>query len=195
MSHHIYHTEGFVLESRNTGEANRMITIYTRELGMIRASAQGIRHLKSKLRYALSDFSYAKIDFVRGKEIWRITSATPLPLLDNSLKDKKLIAIIASISKLMVRLCPGEEANEALFEHLTQSLNLLEQESFEERNLKNAELLIVLRILYHLGYLNLATREDSMIRSPLTFSLLSEIEGIRKELLMHINESLKETQL
>jgi len=63
--HHIYHTHGFILSSRNNGEANRMLMIYTREMGLIRAVAQGIRLHKSKLRFTLQDFSYVNVDLVR----------------------------------------------------------------------------------------------------------------------------------
>jgi DNA repair protein RecO (recombination protein O) len=60
--HHIYHTEGFILSSRNVGEANKILTIYTREIGFVKALAQGVRLVKSKLRFALHDFSYTNID-------------------------------------------------------------------------------------------------------------------------------------
>ena len=83
MHHHIYHTQGFVLSSRNVGEANKILTVFTRELGLIRATVQGIRLNKSKLKFSIQDLSFATIDFVKGKEVWRITSAksiTSFPL-------------------------------------------------------------------------------------------------------------------
>ena len=67
--HHIYHTEAFVLGSRNVGEANKMLSLYTRELGLVYAHAQGIRLGKSKLRFGLQDFSHATVDLVQGKDI------------------------------------------------------------------------------------------------------------------------------
>src|SRR3989344_8517195 len=73
MSHHLYQTPGIVLSSSPYGEANRDFRIFTKELGLIRASAQGIRFLKSKLRYAIHDFSYCDLSLVRGKEVWRLT--------------------------------------------------------------------------------------------------------------------------
>ncbi len=48
MSHSIYHTEGFVIASQDTGEANKYYKIYTKDFGLIGATAQGVRHLKSK---------------------------------------------------------------------------------------------------------------------------------------------------
>ena len=74
--YHIHHTEGIILGSKNFGEAGRYYFIFTRDLGMIYASAQGVRKMSSKLRYILQDFSYIKIDLVKGKDFWRVASAS-----------------------------------------------------------------------------------------------------------------------
>ncbi len=74
--HHIYHTEGIILSSSNFGEAGKYYNIFTRDLGMVHASAQGVRKMSSKLRYVLQDFSYIKLDLVVGKNIFRITTAS-----------------------------------------------------------------------------------------------------------------------
>ncbi len=95
--HHIHHTNALILGSRNRGEANRVFTILTREMGLIHAVAQGVRLNKSKLRYALTDYSYAKIDLVRGKEVWRITSATPVNSFPGIRRNLKGLHLMASI--------------------------------------------------------------------------------------------------
>jgi len=87
-----YTTEAVVLGSRDAGEANKYYFLLTRELGLIHAFAQGVRELKSKLRYSLAELSYVKVSLVRGKEKWRLTSVVPLPELDglkNSGEKKK----------------------------------------------------------------------------------------------------------
>ena len=75
--HHIHHTEAFVLGSSPKGEDSKLLRLYTRELGLVYAHAQAVRKLSSKLRFTLQDFSRASVDLVRGKEIWRVTTATP----------------------------------------------------------------------------------------------------------------------
>ena len=44
--HHIYETNAFVLKNIPHGEADAMLTLFTEELGLIRALAQGIRYEK-----------------------------------------------------------------------------------------------------------------------------------------------------
>ena len=84
--HHIYHTEGIVLESRNFGEAGKYFSIFTRDLGLVTASAQGIRKMSSKLRFVLQDFSYVKIDLVSGRNIFRVTNVLKMDTLEQITK-------------------------------------------------------------------------------------------------------------
>ncbi len=193
--HHIYHTEGIILESKNTGEANRYITVYTKELGMIRAVAQGIRNSQSRLRFALQDFSYAKIDLVRGRDVWRVTSATPIQSFAGIFLHPDTAPYAMNIAKLILRLCPGEEASEVFFEHILFSFNSLSDASFPREGLKNLEMVVVLRILYHLGYVAETDETDFLIESPLDHSLIEKAGQLRRKIIPEINRSLRETQL
>ncbi len=105
MSHHIYHTEGIVLSGHNTGEANKYVAVFTREMGLIRATVQSIRKSTSKLRYSLQNYSLARVDFVRGRDVWRITSAMPMSLFDTALKDPQKARLVARVVMLLERLC------------------------------------------------------------------------------------------
>ena len=109
--HHIYHTEGLILGSQNFGEAGKYYSIFTRYLGMIYASAQGVRKLSSKLRFVLQDFSYVKIDFVRGKDFWRITSASKTNMLESVSQKKETLEVFSNLARLLKWLLAGEEAN------------------------------------------------------------------------------------
>src|SRR3989344_5676480 len=75
MSHHIYETDAFVFSALPHGEASRYMVLYTREFGLVRAAAQGLRELKSKLRYSLQPFSLSVVNLVHGRSGWRIVNA------------------------------------------------------------------------------------------------------------------------
>src|SRR3989344_4801484 len=109
MSHHIYTTEGLVLGSMPLGEANKYISIFTRDLGLIRASAQGVRSVSSKLRYGLQDFSQSTISLVRGKNVWRVTNALPYKNLFASFKnDESKFLLCTNVLSLVKKLVAGE---------------------------------------------------------------------------------------
>ncbi len=193
--HHIYHTTGIIFDARETGEANKFLTILTREEGMVRAAAQGIRHGKSKLRFALQDFSYAKIDLVRGRDVWRVTSAQPISSFLSLSLSRDTAPLFKNIIKLVGRLYDGESPNEALFDHLMETFTALSEKKFTATDLKHFEVVVVLRILYHLGYLAHTKENDALVRSPLDGRLIEEAAKVRAEMLTAINQSLRETQL
>lgn len=177
------------------GEANKMFVIYTKEMGLVRAVAQGVRLHKSKLRFALQDFSYARIDLVRGRDIWRVTSATTISSFPYARSDRQSLLLIARISKLLERLCDGEEAHETIFNDFIQALYLLDDTSTTVETRTALELHLVLRIMNTLGYIGesgaLAQYLESDFSVVETENLLKE----RQSIIAHINKALNESHL
>ena len=116
MSHHIYKTEGFVLGSVNIGEANQYLSLFTKDLGLVKATARSVREERSKLRYSLQHFSYSSFSLVRGRNVWRITGAQEKYNIFHDCKgDKEKQQMLARLFSLLQRLLAGEEKNEHLF--------------------------------------------------------------------------------
>lgn len=192
--HHIYHTEGIILGSWNHGEAGKHYYIFTRDFGMITATAQGVRKMSSKLRFVLQDFAYLKIDFVQGKNIFRVTNASKTNRLEQITKMQPTFKVFANIARLLKRLLAGVEPNEALFFDLLDGLSILEKSKTKE-NLRNIEAIIVLRILNNLGYIGENNILKNLIKSPFEKNLISEISKSRTYILRQINKALQETHL
>ncbi|MES2023410.1 MAG: DNA repair protein RecO [Patescibacteria group bacterium] len=192
--HHIYHTEGIILGSKAYGEAGKCYYIFTKDLGMIFASAQGVRKISSKLRYVLQDFSYIKLDLVRGKDFWRLTSASKTNALENISKNPETFAVVFNVSRLLKRLLAGEEKNEILFTDLINGFSVLEKAENKE-DLQNIEAIIVLRVLHNLGYIGGSEKLSALIQSPFEENLIFEAGKSRTKMLSEINKALKETHL
>jgi DNA repair protein RecO (recombination protein O) len=192
--HHIYHTEGIILSSKNYGEAGKYYSLLTRDLGMIHASAQGVRKLSSKLRFILQDFSYVKVDLVRGKDFWRITSASKTNELENLSKNPISFQIFSNIARLLKRLHTGEYPNQILFDDLLKGLQFLEK-SKSEREAENIEVIVVLRILNNLGYIGGNEMLKNIVQSPFEEELIFEAGQSRTKILSEINKALQETHL
>ncbi len=197
MSHHIYQTDGFILGSANSGEANRFFNIFTRDLGKIDATAQGVRLIESKLRYSLQDFSLSHLSLVRGKDLWRITSASKLFNLHEELEGEQF-AVFARVFSLLRRLLAGEEKNETLFTVLKAAFIFLQEKGrhLSAPELSNFEYILLLRILHSLGYLG-----DNPIFAPFLQAelwhqdLLNQLTNVSRQALSAINSSIKESQL
>lgn len=179
--------------SRNFGEAGRYFYIFTRDLGLVYASAQGVRKLSSKLRYTLQDFAYINVDLVRGKDFWRITTASRVNKLENLSKNMEVLKVFVNTARLLKRLLAGEDKNEELFTDLVRGLEVLEQAHKEE--LRHIEVLLVLRILYHLGYIGGENDLSDCLLSPLAGDLVFKVSAKRKNILREINQALRQTHL
>ena len=86
MSYTIYSTDGFIIEQKPSKDADISLLVFTEQFGLIFAVATGARYLKSKLRYSLQSLSFSNISLVKGREVWRVTSAKKLI----SLYDRRL---------------------------------------------------------------------------------------------------------
>ena len=192
--HHIYHTEGIILGSKNYGEAGRYYFIFTRDLGMIYASAQGVRKMSSKLRFVLQDFSYVKVDLVRGKDFWRLTSASKTNKLESVSKNPETLKVFVNVSRLLKRLLAGEDANQALFSDLLNGFSILEKYE-NDADLRNIEAIMVLRILHNLGYIGGNDLLKDLIKSPFEAELVLTVAKSRAKILSEINKALQETHL
>ena len=191
--HHIYHTEGIILGSGNFGETGKYYFIFTRDLGMIHASAQGVRKMSSKLRFVLQDFSYVKIDLVKGRDFWRVTNVLKTNKLEK-LSNPEILKVFLNIAKLLKRLLAGEDPNKSLFIDLLNGLSVLENSKTIEE-MHNVEAVIVLRVLNNLGYIGGSGNLEYLIKSPFEDDLVFKASQNRTKILSQINKALKETHL
>ncbi len=187
-----YHTDALVLGSREIGEADRMLALYTRDFGLVRARARGIRSAKSKMRYALQNYSLANVSLVSGKTGWRLAGATAIE--SPKLGDIKGAMAFARAAGLVVRFVAGEEQNKELFNILCETRSALFQERCEAW--ATIELVCVARVLFALGYIS----KEALNLALLTHTAyaeehLREAELARDKILYSINRAIAETHL
>ena len=187
-----YQTEALVLRSYERGEADRVFALYTREFGFVWARASAVRREKSKMRYALQNYSISNISLVRGNRGWRVAGARAFVGVDA--KKREASATIARIAGLVERLVIGEEKNEYLFTTLSEAHAALLRESKESHGA--IELLCVARVLYALGYVS-AEALGTALFTHTAYALpeLTEAEAARTKLLSSVNKALSETHL
>ncbi len=196
MSHTIYNTEGFILRSADFGEANKYFFVFTEQFGLIKVAGQGVRHLKSKLRYSLADFSLSYFSVVRGRELWRLTSAEKKLILKDTIK----LSLLSRIFSLLLRLLHGEEKNDLLFQYLKEGIIFLDSLEMSKLNLdtklEDFECILALRILSALGYIGKLGDFDQFTTSPyFTAELLIIMSTLKSRAILEINKSLHETHL
>jgi len=74
----VYRDEAVVLRTHKLGEADRIVTLLTRQHGKVRAVARGVRRTGSKFGARLEPFMVADVQFYEGRSLDTITQAVTL---------------------------------------------------------------------------------------------------------------------
>ena len=200
--HPIHTTQGFIIHSRPYGEAGKLLLIFTQDFGLVLTNAQGIRLEKSKLRPFIQDYSFGIFSLVKGKELWRLTSAQSLvtDLLGDTQDMNQLqgrLELMAKIALLLKRLLQGEEPHPELFEVIISCRTFLDDSiSITNEQLRTLESLIVLRMVRILGYVGKdVSLDEHIISNVISVQLLDQLVGKRVDMNQHINKALKESHL
>ena len=71
----LYRDEGVVLRTQKLGEADRIITLLTRQHGVVRAVARGVRRTSSKFGSRLEPFTHVDLQLAVGRNLDTVTQA------------------------------------------------------------------------------------------------------------------------
>ncbi|MFM1906076.1 MAG: repair protein RecO [Actinomycetota bacterium] len=74
----VYRDEAIVLRTQRLGEADRIVTLLTREHGQLRAVAKGVRKTSSRLGARVEPFSHVDLMLAHGKSLEIISQAETL---------------------------------------------------------------------------------------------------------------------
>lgn len=193
--YHKHHTKGLVLSVKNEDCDNFRVELFTEEFGLIKARVQSARVLKSKLRASCQYLSFGDFSLVRGKNDWRMVSAcAEKNFFEDLSAEEKKISVINNITNLLRKLIAGEEQNKKLFQVLINFFYFIK--GSEKENIHLVECLVLLRILYFLGYM--AGDNDLLVPVSKIEMEKNDLEIIaprKLEIISLINESLKASLL
>lgn len=192
--HKLHVSEGVVLGKRGVGEANVLLAILTRDLGLVKAVARSARRESSKLRYGLEPLTVAVYSFVRGKYEWKLTGAERASkVLHDPALPAPVRQAMGRVIRLLVRLIHGEEPSPALYNTVVEGLGAFARVPAQAPHI---ETVLVLRILSHLGYLPHTPELRPFIeRDFFAIELAAEVAASKALLQKAIHDSLSATGL
>jgi DNA repair protein RecO (recombination protein O) len=123
-----FRVEGVVLHHKDWGEADRMVGLFTRELGKVRAIAKGIRKLRSRKAGHLEPFTRVSLLLARGRDMLIITQAETMDAYMPLREDLLLVGYASYVVELLDRFTYEEGENPALFRLLSDTLLRLANE-------------------------------------------------------------------
>lgn len=143
-----YSDEGIILARRNFGEADRILSIYTKNHGRISAIAKGIRRTTSKKRGHLEVFSYIKFQISEGHGAGILTEVETLNNFEIVRRDLKKVSLAYFFCEVIGKITHEHERNDGIFELL---LNYLERLQFET-SLRSFRFDFILELLTITGF-------------------------------------------
>jgi len=118
-------TEAIILKTDDLREVDRILTIYTKELGKIQVVARGVKKLESKLRYHLEPLSYSHLILIEGRNFRILKDAVLVNQFLSMREDLERIKIVYKIIDLVDELIVGEERDEDIWNLLLKALEEL----------------------------------------------------------------------
>ncbi|MEB3294697.1 MAG: DNA repair protein RecO [Synechococcales bacterium] len=120
-----YRTIGINLKSKPTGEADRLMTILTKEQGLIRVIAPSARKQKSSLSGRSALFVVNDLLIAKGKSMDKITQAETIESYPGLALDLKKLTAGQYLVELTLQQALSEQAQTELFYLLTEHLGRL----------------------------------------------------------------------
>ncbi|MDR1464715.1 MAG: DNA repair protein RecO [Oscillospiraceae bacterium] len=102
-------SEGLVLRERTAGENDRLVTLLTKEYGVLRAFARGARKAGSNQQSATQLFCFGKYELTRWQETYRVAEVSPTELFFGLRGQVERVALAEYFCELAEELAPQEE--------------------------------------------------------------------------------------
>jgi len=144
----VYKTQAIVLRRMNLGEADRILTLLTPNLGKMRAIAKGVRRPKSKMGGHLELLSHSALMLARGKNLDIITQSETIDSFLPLRGDLWRASLALYAAELVDQFTPEHVENYPVFRLLLNTLRWLCEAQNGELTLRYFEV----NLLGHLGY-------------------------------------------
>lgn len=143
-----YSDEGIVLARRNYGEADRILSVYTKNHGRASYMAKGVRRPVSRKRGHIEVFNQIKFQAASGRGIDLMTEAEIIDNFPEVRKSLKKVSLAYYFMEVIGRITHEGEKNEQLYSNVLENLRTLRS----TKELKSLRLNFVLKLLTLLGY-------------------------------------------
>ena len=146
----LYKTKAIVLKSQRWGEADRIVTLYSEQVGKVRGIARGARRMKSRFGSALEPFRLIDVTLFEknAESLARVSQADITESFGVLRENLALMTAAARMVNVIQALTPDRDPNTDIFQALIDGLSSLESGSDSEL----CALLFQIHILGHTGF-------------------------------------------
>ena len=121
-----YKAEGVILQTADFGDANRVVTLYTKEFGKLEVNAYGCRRAKNPLSGATQTFNHIAVEISKGAKVDAIRDADILHFYPNLTADIERLSYAALFFEIINRMTLPRLHEPNIFHLLVKSLPALD---------------------------------------------------------------------
>ncbi|HBN96120.1 MAG TPA: DNA repair protein RecO [Firmicutes bacterium] len=143
----MWKTEGIVIRVRNLGEADRIVTLYTKERGKLNTVARGARRIRNRLLSPTQVFTHGRYLIFPGKGLHNLSQADIVHSGQAIRDDLEKFAYASYVTELLDALTAEEDPTDRIFPLLAATLSMGEGGRF-----KLAVRAFEIRLMRELGY-------------------------------------------
>lgn len=195
MSYSIFTTDSFIVKANSSKDADLNLVLFTEQFGLINAIAKSARHIKSKLRPALQSLSFSSISLVKGREVWRITSAKKYISLHDSRLPDQYHSMFARLLLFVERFCPRETVEIAIYQSLKEISGFIfkngNNQDFSKEYILAIENLFMFKTLFELGYILLNSDTKIFATDIISKDLIIKLHENDNQLLNLIRKDIE----
>ncbi len=147
---HTFSSEGIILKRIDFGEADKLITIFTKNKGKITCLARGIRRIKSRRAGNVELLNRAKLFFAQSKSLPILTEAESLETYKSLKKDLTKVGYAYHLAELVDQFFHDHQESYKTFELLAEALGLLDKT--DTKKAENVVRAFELKLLSLAGY-------------------------------------------
>lgn len=134
-----YKTEAIVIKRRNIGEADRILTIFTKDQGKCIVSAKGIRRIPSRRSAHVELLNNSILTLYQARHSPILVEAVSLQTFDLLKQDLGKIGFAYHICELIDGLCPENQEHHQVYFLLKNTLHRLNRCSLSFRSASGGE--------------------------------------------------------
>lgn len=123
-----FRVEGIVIKRRNFGEADRILTVITRDLGKIHIKASGVRKITSRRSAHVELLNNSILGLYKGNGFPILTEAKMLDDFSSIKSDLNKMGLAYHLCELVDGLCPENQEQYAVFNLLKKTLQRFSQD-------------------------------------------------------------------
>ncbi len=146
----VFTTDGLIIKEQKVKESDRLITILTKDKGIIRAFAPRAMSIRSKNVSATQLLAYSRLTIFEGRDTYKINEAASHDIFMDLRRDVSALFLAGYLCELVYTLSPMEEDSQEYLNLILRALYLMSKKTLPLSQIKSV---CELRLCTFSGYM------------------------------------------